>query len=98
LRPGARRGLEGPYGPVLEAREEGRGVVHGHRSPAVTTRLQRTLPDEGLGGPDHLLYGSNQVVRQVDEVGPQVSQGPRAGDLLVKAPDQGELRVEDEVL
>jgi hypothetical protein len=66
-------GLEGPHGPVLEAREKGRGVVHGHRSRAVATGLQRALPDERLGGPYYLLYGSNEEVRQVDEVGAQVS-------------------------
>src|SRR5215207_7823421 len=63
--------LEGPYGPVLEARQERRRVVHRHLVH-LRVRAARpfagTLLDKGLGGAYHLRYRTYQEVREVHEV------------------------------
>src|SRR5215208_257252 len=63
--------LEGPYGPVLEAGQERRGVVHRdpvHLSLFAARTFAETLLYKALGGPDHLRYGTHQKMCQVYEV------------------------------
>src|SRR3712207_4880344 len=95
---GEPRGLEGPRSPVLEAGQEGRGVVHRHLSPPAARLLERALLYEDLRGADDLGYRADEEVGEVYDVRPDVAQSARARHLLTETPDKGQLRVEDEVL
>src|SRR5688500_8555037 len=93
------RGLEGPYGAILEAGQEGCGIVYRHLShlgaaasrepPACTSLLQGPLLYERLHHARHLGDRPDHEVGQVDYVRAYVAEGARAGDLLLEAPDQG---------
>src|SRR5215218_4629255 len=93
--------LEGPCGPVLEARQERRRVVHRHpihlRVRAVRP-FAWTLLDKGLGDAYHLRYGAHQEMREVYEMGPQVREGAISPGLLAKAPAHRSCGVEEPVL
>src|SRR5215213_403950 len=93
--------LEGPCGPVLEARQERRRVVHCHpihlRVRAVRP-FAWTLLDKGLGDAYHLRYGAHQEMREVHQMGAQIREGASSPGLLAKAPGHRSCGVEEPVL
>ena len=95
---GEAAGLECPHSTVLEARQEGRGIVHRHLPGLTATVLQRPLLDERFGHPCDFRNRTDHEVGEIDDVGADVTEGAGAGDLFLEAPDQGKLGVHDEVL
>ena len=100
LAPGGHAGgLEGADGTPVETGGEQRGIVHGH--PAALRRRLREGPflDERVqdaAHAGHLLAGDE--LRQVDGMGPQVTERAGAGMLLLEPPRQGCLGVVQPVL
>src|SRR5215218_5758098 len=95
---GETRGLERAHRPVLEARQEGRSVVHSNLPSLTAPVLQRPLLDERFGHPGNFRNRTDHEVGKVDDVGAYVAEGAGARDLFLKAPDQGKPWIHYEVL
>src|SRR5215208_5269811 len=95
---GKAAGLERPYSTVLEARQEGRGVVHRNLPGLTAIVLQWPLLDERFGHSGDLCNRTDHEVGKVDDVSAYIAEGPGARDLFLEAPDQGKTWGHYEVL
>ncbi len=108
--PSVARGLKAADGSVAEAQHRHHLVIHIHRRTfgigGFLRRAQLVHPalldgarrDIGLGHRDHLGNGTDEVMREVHHMGPDIPDRARPRDLFLEAPGQRPVLIRRPVL